>query len=342
MGYKNPFITRKEVKEFDRFEAKSGIYRNATKKLIRQLPEIEGRIVDIGCGTGNSTLALLDKYRGKYNSVTAIDRSAEQVRLAKIKFGIGTESIKDVDDEELFNFFVDFQQEAFYLRKNGNDIHLRVKFIEDSAENAHMHVADESVELVAGNHIWHWLIRQETEDDAIETVWRILEDGGILAFNTSAHFMNPCWFEIEDVSVFNHPLTLRYLDNLSERIIEIGGKEIQRPGKPEPIIEREEKIKQFEDSGFELLMYEEYLVSIANTPETGKPDFVKGSGILCNYHFRVWPKNHDWFKGVPVTDEEAGFIVEEAIAKTIKDAGKDLEHEGHVYDVNPRFVFRKT
>jgi ubiquinone/menaquinone biosynthesis C-methylase UbiE len=340
VAHRNPFLTKPEVKAVDRFEAKTRGYRYVTEKLVEGIRKVEGRILDFGCGSGNSTLALLDKYQGRYNHVVAIDQSEEQLKLAKIKFGLTNADLNDVDDEELREFFIEFKQEALYLRKGGG-IGFRVSFLEESVENVRNCIRGELIELAVGNHVWHWLIKQGVEDKAMDAVYNVLEKGGILAFNTSANFMNPVEHKIEDVSVLYHPLIRRFLEVLSKKIKETTGADVS-PTHPEPIIEKDAKIKQFEDAGFEPVEYGEYLVSIGRDPETGEDNFEEATIMLCDYHIRALPDHLAIFADVEITDEEKGFIIEAARAETLEKAGADLEHKGHIYDVNPKFVFRKT
>lgn len=83
---KNPYIKKGAPVDLDKFEAKTRTYRLATKKLIEGIQKVDGKIIDIGSGTGNSTLAIAGKYRD--NRITAVEQGKEGFELALMKFGI--------------------------------------------------------------------------------------------------------------------------------------------------------------------------------------------------------------------------------------------------------------
>ncbi len=89
---KNRFDTIKEhfermAGEFDRnFVRFAPHYEDAIAAMVSAIPFRPGRrisVLDIGCGTGNITKAVLKKYPGA--SVTCIDLSANMIAMAKAK-----------------------------------------------------------------------------------------------------------------------------------------------------------------------------------------------------------------------------------------------------------------
>lgn len=199
---------------------------------------------------------------------------------------------------------------------------------------------DDHADLVVGNHVWHWLVKQGVDDKALVGVRTVLNSGGIIAINTSSHLMTPMKYDIKDTSIFNHPIVRRFSEILQKKAKELG-LDIPALEHPEPIFEREALIKQFEDAGFELIEYGEYLISVGHDPKTGEDNFKEAAIMLSNYHIGHHGRDIA-LHNCDLSEDKIDELVESARAETLEKAGKDMEHEGHIYDPNPKFVFRKT
>ncbi len=332
MSSKNPYLAKKAPVELDKFEAKTRGYRFATKKLLEGIQKVEGKIIDLGSGTANSTLEISSKYRGSDNQVTAVEQGKEAHNLALMKFGLSTIDFSNIEDEKLTGFFLEFRKEAMPLNDRVK-FHLRnVQDVDDFFEG--------KAGLVVGNHLWHWLVKQGVEDKALLAVKTVLNGDGILAINTSSHLMMPVKYDIKDTSIFHHPLMRRFFESLQRKAKERAGLDIPMVEHPEPIFERENLIKKFEAAGFELVEYDEYLISVGHDPETGEDNFREGALMLSNYHMKYHAKNRALYD-LGLNDAEMDAIVETARTETLENIGNDLEHQGHIYDVNPKFVFKK-
>ncbi len=79
----------KSARSYDKY---AQIQKVLAKKLQRYLPEgAVSNVLDIGCGTGNLTKILKEKYRNSH--ITAIDISPQMVEIAKKKINDNVEFI---------------------------------------------------------------------------------------------------------------------------------------------------------------------------------------------------------------------------------------------------------
>lgn len=94
------FIKKKFSKYAETYDKYAAIQKIIAQKLVKLIPEKPFKeILDVGCGTGNFTKLLRDKYKNSY--ITAIDISPKMIEVAKSKLGQKNIEYVVADAEEI-------------------------------------------------------------------------------------------------------------------------------------------------------------------------------------------------------------------------------------------------
>jgi SAM-dependent methyltransferase len=171
-----------EAMAYDAYEAETAAsgtfpYHACANALFRWLPEGSGRVADLGCGTGISTLELLEGRPG-YRAF-AFDVSGGNIAVARYKFCQsvpGTELVSAMEgDGELASYWNAF-------RKRAEKYKGMVKFCVKDVEREYL---PSIFDAAVASQLVHWA---EDLDMMFAGIRDVLYPGGTAVWNTASHF----------------------------------------------------------------------------------------------------------------------------------------------------------
>lgn len=210
---------------YDRYEAKTGMYRRGAAALVRHLDA--GQVVmDLGSGTGICTLEVLSQNPGV--NVVGIEKSAGMIDVAKYKFHMGDMSADNA-------YWEKFRSESARYRG-------QVSFVQADIETVDMR-ADSAV----ANQSMHWTDINRAFENLGKCVDRVV-------WNSASHFFEDGKYPSLEYGFRYNDFLGYVLDEVSKSVLVRDYKELSRP---EHDIET---IKAIE--GFETEQVETYLVDV--------------------------------------------------------------------------------
>lgn len=355
----NPFVTNEAAVRLARTEMTSGVYQYCARRMFdgsRLLSETvrttNGPILVLGFGFGGSIAEILS--RNSRARMMGIDSSGPLVNLAVQRFGIRKKIDSDID-ADLAEFLRKEAQVYEGTLSNLKDparigrlilYNLDAMNLDGLLHSMYNYVVNfTKFELVPLNHFWHWTIKQGIEEKVLAGLRNVMEQGGLLAFNTSASFMAPDHTDMRDVSIFYHGLMRAYFEKLTLEArkhgvgITLPFEKADSFEPPNKLMERGPKIEQFGEAGFEFIEYYECLIPIVRN-EHGELD-AKGVADLIREQ-RMAGLTHELGLLGNLPDETKGIVIEAARAAAIAEAGESFDNDAHGFDVNPVFVFRRA
>ena len=182
--------------EYDKYEANfpvivqegnfpkiSTTYRLAARELVGYSSAREDqRVLDMGSGTGISTLELLQQKRG--TSIVGIEISQGMLLVARYKFhqDEGQELLVQVTDEKLLQYWRDFREESKEYRD-------KVEFLQGDFQKTEEIVPD-SVDRAIGSQFMHWTDLSKS----FKQLSRFLRTKGEVIWSSASHFYNDTQF----------------------------------------------------------------------------------------------------------------------------------------------------
>lgn len=186
--------------EYDKYEANFPVimqegnfpriftnYRLGARELITHCSaQKDQRVLDLGSGTGISTLELLQQKRGI--SVVGIEISEGMLLITRYKFhqDNGEELLAQVKDEKLLQYWEDF-------RKESKEYYDQVKFLQENFEETNK-IASESIDIAIGNQFMHWTDLSKS----FKQLNKFLRKGGEVIWNSASHFYNDAQFPVAE------------------------------------------------------------------------------------------------------------------------------------------------
>jgi ubiquinone/menaquinone biosynthesis C-methylase UbiE len=190
---------------YDAYEAESNIieqkrdypqilkpYQAVVQRLIKGFSAtpyfsvINGDIVlDVGSGTGISTLELLSQYHGI--TVLGLELSPGMLEVANYKFhkNNGKKLLSHVTNQRLLDYWNEFREKSEKYKN-------QVNFILGDIQTTH-EIALESIDCVIANQVLHWTDLSVS----FRQFDRFLETNGQVLWNTASHFYNDSKFPSE-------------------------------------------------------------------------------------------------------------------------------------------------
>jgi len=282
-------------------------YRAEAKKLIKHLfAEKDQRILDLGSGTGISTLELLSQNPEVY--ALGVEVSEGMLQIARYKFHQvnGDELLKQVDDSKLLRYWQDFRTESERYKDQVEFILGDFQEIDD--------IEPESIDGAIGNQFMHWTDLSKS----FKQLYRFLKRDRHVVWNSASHFYDDSKFPSSEYG-------FRYNDFLRFILDEVGKRVRVRDYKTLSIPEHNlDSIKTItSEQGFETEQVATYLlpVDLQVFIKNHVPAFVRNLII---------PK---------MSKNEIKDITQEAIANAINNP-KALEDTQHKYEIIP--IFKST
>ena len=161
-------------------------YRFNAEELIHYLnPVGKGRVLDIGSGTGISTLELL--AQNKAEKATGIELSPGMLHVAKYKFhkDDGTDLLACVKDRKLLEYWAKFRAESLAYKD-------RVEFLEGNVQEC-LGINSESMDGAIANQVMHWTELPKSFGKLAE----VLRPGAEVVWNSASHYYNDPRFPVE-------------------------------------------------------------------------------------------------------------------------------------------------
>lgn len=146
------------------------------RDLVAQLPHSPKRIIDIGCGPGNSTAVLAARYPDA--AITGVDASPDMIRQAR---AAGLPSAT-----------VDFVQAD-----------LRTLTLPQQPGTA----TRQPVDLLFSNAVFHWLRADERIPTVLRLLQTLLPPGGTLAFQVPDNYDEPSHKAMRETAFLDGPWT---------------------------------------------------------------------------------------------------------------------------------------
>lgn len=325
----NIFTFKYGLEEYEKFWLPGEKYYEPSAKIQAELAggiKDEDIVVDIGCGTGNSTFVLASS-NPEFQRIFAIDPSQGFLRIAQYKFGEMSEQqwnklTRDlaIDPEVIKNIqrikeeSSGFKDKIEVIRSRGDQL----PFPSNSVDRIHcvqslhwMGFADNDNE---GKDISHLKL-------SLKSMRRILKPEGVLIFDESGFHLD---FEedehdgqrINDLHILNHPFYQEFVRNLYQIFQERGFTDIRT--KPEKVNKYHhmfnlELIQQLlSETGFELEFVngKPYKFHTESRSEDDLLNIIKGGSAMVHFTTPELLELHD---------EEKSRIINEALKQTLEE-----------------------
>lgn len=198
-------------------------YERNAETLVKLAGDIKNyeNILEIGCGTGNSTIVILESNPNVENMV-ALEPSTAFLEVARYKFGqVQKISAFDRNQNTLIKTFIEYQ------RSRGKQLSERVNFVQARADGGRLPLRDNSFDIIFASSVMHWLAFESIDSVSSEYIGkaftdfsRILKPNGRLIFDSSGLQFNFAedTFNGRAINSFNwlnHSFHLRFLENLN-------------------------------------------------------------------------------------------------------------------------------
>lgn len=160
-----------------------GTYRAAARELVKHSSVRGGqRVLDMGSGTGISTLELLQQKKG--TSAVGIEMSEGMLLVAKYKFhqNDGKEILAQVQDERVLQYWNQFKEESIGYSDRVEFLPGDIQVTED--------IAPESLDSAIGSQFMHWTDLSRT----FKQLNRFLKEKGEVIWSSASHFYDDAPF----------------------------------------------------------------------------------------------------------------------------------------------------
>ncbi|MFP4400485.1 MAG: class I SAM-dependent methyltransferase [Candidatus Woesearchaeota archaeon] len=287
-------------------------YRKIAKSLAEKLVlEPDSQIVDLGCGTGISTLEVA--LHNPDSEILAIDLSIGMLTIARYKFHkIEQNNSTKIDkasahEINLADYWHQFREESYPCKNNITFVNMN--FLSGD-------FSPEPLDGIYANQVLHW----NPLDETFQKLGTLLKDKSSIVWNTASHFYDDETFPSAEFGFRYNDFFGFFLDNLSKRINII--KDYRNNSRPSQNTESVKRISS--ENGFD-------------TEQVGLDLTYSDLSMVLKYQIPNLVKEVTDIEKLAETEQRR--FINEAIQKTTINP-KALSDTKHKYDIVP--IFKST
>lgn len=234
IGTNDKFDLRYALLEYETVSAKHPRpYQLAAQNLIKAggPPQKGDTVVDLGCGTGNSTIEFLDNFP-QLGRIIGVDISRDFLTVAGYKCGL----VHSPDPDNKLKVSIPPETIHYLEEQKIRALPHRPKTSFVNARSQYLPFQDNTVDRIYGVQSLHWLVFADNDltgidrnylDVSLSEISRVLKPGGRYIFDTSGEQFD---FEddqldgtkINDLYLMCHPFHLAFLSKFNTVVSKSG------------------------------------------------------------------------------------------------------------------------